>query len=128
MSQWMQRRWLLPAAWVTVGLLLITLMIREGTARWQDAQQWQALARSAAGLQVDARFSVEQLQQSAQANNIVLNEVLAEKNSWQIKGRAVDEQGLQRWLLAVQREGVRPLRWSLEQAESAMNFELELQQ
>ncbi|CAM3912454.1 hypothetical protein D3C76_852200 [compost metagenome] len=128
MSQWMQRRWLLPAAWVTVGLLLITLMIREGTARWQDAQQWQALARSAAGLQVDARFSVEQLQQSAQANSIVLNEVLAEKNSWQIKGRAVDEQGLQRWLLAVQREGVRPLRWSLEQAESAMNFELELQQ
>ncbi|MEN5202687.1 type II secretion system protein GspM [Pseudomonas wadenswilerensis] len=128
MSQWMQRRWLLPAAWLTVGLLLITLMIREGTARWQDAQQWQALARSAAGLQVDARFSVEQLQQSAQANSIVLNEVLAEKNSWQIKGRAVDEQGLQRWLLAVQREGVRPLRWSLEQAESAMNFELELQQ
>ncbi|MNT86324.1 hypothetical protein D3C72_2265970 [compost metagenome] len=58
----------------------------------------------------------------------MLNEVLAEKNSWQIKGRAVDEQGLQRWLLAVQREGVRPLRWSLEQAESAMNFELELQQ
>ncbi|WP_327439823.1 type II secretion system protein GspM [Pseudomonas donghuensis] len=128
MSEWIQRRWLLPAAWATVALLLLTLVMREGTARWQAAQQWQALARSAASVPVDARFSVEQLQQSAQANSIVLNEVLAEKNSWQIKGRAVDEQGLQRWLLAVQREGLRPLRWSLEQAESAMNFELELQQ
>ncbi|MCP3749753.1 type II secretion system protein GspM [Pseudomonas sp. SBB6] len=128
MNEWIQRRWLLPAAWATVALLLLTLVMREGTARWQAAQQWQALARSAASVQVAARFSVEQLQQSAQANSIVLNEVLAEHHSWQIKGRAADEQSLQRWLLAVQGEGLRPLRWSLEQVESAMTFELELQQ
>ncbi|MCE6982478.1 type II secretion system protein GspM, partial [Pseudomonas frederiksbergensis] len=61
-------------------------------------------------------------------SSFVLNQVLAENHSWQIKGRAADEQGLQRWLLAVQGEGVRPRRWSQEQAESAMTFELELQQ
>ncbi|CAK9890993.1 MULTISPECIES: type II secretion system protein GspM [Pseudomonas] len=127
MSEWMQRRWLMPAAWAIVALLLLTLLLREGTNRWQAAQQWQALARSAASLQVQTRLSTEQLQQSAQANSIVLSEVLAQNDSWQIKGRAADEQGMQRWLLAVQREGVRPLRWSLEQAESGMNFELELQ-
>ncbi|MGF6591478.1 type II secretion system protein GspM [Pseudomonas sp. 2835] len=128
MSEWMQRRWLVPAAWAIVALLLLTLMLREGTARWQAAQQWQALARSAASLQVQTRFSVEQLQQSAQAHSIVLDEVLAENHSWQIKGRAADDQGVQRWLLAVQREGVRPLRWLLEQGESGMSFELELHQ
>ena len=128
MSAWLQRRWLMPAAWVMVGVLLVTLIVREGTARLQEARQWQALARTAASLQVQTRFSAEQLQQSAQAHSIALNEVLGENGTWQIKGRAADEQGVQRWLLAVQREGVRPLRWSLEQGESGMSFELELQQ
>ncbi|QBF25445.1 type II secretion system protein GspM [Pseudomonas tructae] len=127
MSEWVQRRWLMPAAWAMIAGLLLMLVFREGSTRRQDAQQWQALARLAAGLQVEAGLGVERLQQSAQAGSIVLNEVLPETGSWQIKGRAADEQALQNWVLVLQGEGARPLSWALEHTESGMDFQLVLQ-
>ncbi|WP_338001334.1 hypothetical protein [Pseudomonas brassicae] len=46
-----QRRWLMPAAWGTVALLVLSLALREGLAQWREHMQWQALAASAAQLQ-----------------------------------------------------------------------------
>lgn len=121
-----QRRWLMPAAWVTVALLVLSLALREGLAQWREHAQWQALAASAAQLQAGVALGVEPLQQSAAAHQIVVREVQSAEAGWQVQGRVADERVLQDWLQALQRDGARPLQWGLEQAEGGLNFDLVL--
>ena len=126
MNMTVQRRWVMPIAWATAGVLVLSLAVREGLAQWREQAQWLALAQSAAGLQAGAALSVEQLQQSAAARQIVLHEVQPGEAGWQVRGQVADARVLQDWLQALQRDGARPLQWGLEQAEPGLGFDLVL--
>ena len=124
MSGLAQRRWLMPVAWAAVAVLLLSLLLREGLAQWRELSQWQALAASAAQLQQGAGLTVERLQQSAAARQIVLSDVQPAGSGWQLRGQVKDEHMLQAWLLTLQREGAQPVQWGLEQAPSGLTFDL----
>lgn len=121
-----ERRWLMPLAWATLAILLLGLGVREGLGLWREQAQWQALAVSALGLQAGPALTVEQLQQSAAARQIALSEVQPVEAGWQLRGRLGDERVLHDWLLALQRDGARPLQWGLEQADGGLSFDLVL--
>ncbi|PWB30891.1 type II secretion system protein GspM [Pseudomonas sp. SDI] len=117
----------MPLAWATLATLLLVLALREGLGRWQTLTQWQALAVSAASLQAGARIDAEQLQQSAQARQIVIDHLQPQDGGWQVRGQLPSEQVFQDWLQQLQRDGSRPLRWGLEQAEGGLRFDVTVQ-
>lgn len=121
-----ERRWLMPAAWAAVAVLLLSLGVREGFGLWREQAQWQVLAASAVSLQAGPALTAEQLQQAAMARQIVLSEVQPVEAGWQLRGRLGDERVLHDWLLALQRDGARPLQWGLEQADGGLSFDLVL--
>lgn len=123
----LERRWLMPLAWATIVTLLLVLALREGVGRWQTLTQWQALAVSAASLQAGARIDAEQLQQSAQARRIVIDDLQPQEGGWQVRGQLPSEQVFQEWLQQLQRDGGRPLRWGLEQTEGGLRFDVTVQ-
>lgn len=122
-----ERRWLMPLAWAVITALVVLLALREGFGRWQLLGQWQGLAESAAGLQPSATLSVEQVQQSAQARQISIDDLQPEQGGWQVRGHLRNEQAFQDWLQGLQREGGQPLAWGLEQGEAGLRFELVIQ-
>lgn len=126
MSGPITRRWLMPAAWSAVGVLLLSLLLREGLGQWRELSQWQALAASASQLPQGEGLTVERLQQSAAARQVVLSDVQPVEAGWQVRGQVKDERVLQAWLLALQGEGAQPLQWGLEQAPSGLSFDLVL--
>ena len=121
-----QRRWLMPVAWVTLLVLSSSLALREGLALWHEQTQWRGLAESAAGMQPGAALTAEYLQRSAVARQIALVEVLPGDTGWQLRGRLTDERLLNDWLQALHLDGARPLQWGLERTEAGFDFDLVL--
>ncbi len=126
MSSVTARRWLMPLAWTAVALLLLSLVVREGLGQWRELSQWRELAASATAMHSGAEVTQERLQQSAAAQQLVLSDVQPVDAGWQVRGQVKDERRLQAWLLSLQREGVQPLQWGLEQAPSGLSFDLVL--
>lgn len=116
-----------PLAWALIGLLLTLLGLREGLAQWRVMSQWQALAETAASLPNGPPISLERLRQSAEAREVRLIEVDAQGSAWQLRGQVASERTLQQWLLALQREGVRPLQWALEHDAAGLRFDVQVQ-
>ncbi|HDS1735490.1 type II secretion system protein GspM [Pseudomonas sp. BP8] len=120
------QRYRLPLAWAVVVVLGLSLLVREGLAYWQEAKQWRALAESAASLHDGPVLALERLRQSAQARQIVLADVEALDDTWQLRGQVADEKRLEQWLLALQADGVEPLQWGLEQDGDGLRFALQV--
>lgn len=126
----MNRQWLrrqrLPLAWGVVALLLVVLALREGLGYWRDVQQWRVLAESVAGLREPQALSLERLRQSAQARGIGLDEIQAEGERWQVRGKVTQAQALQAWLQALREEGAQPLQWALAREADGLRFAVQV--
>lgn len=126
----MNRQWLrrqrLPLAWGVVALLLVALALREGLGYWRDVQQWRVLAESVAGLREPQAPSLERLRQSAQARGIGLDEIQAEGERWQVRGKVTQAQALQAWLQALREEGAQPLQWALAREADGLRFAVQV--
>ncbi|QXH34832.1 type II secretion system protein GspM [Pseudomonas muyukensis] len=123
--QWLQRQ-RLPLAWGVVALLLVALALREGLGYWRDVQQWRVLAESVAGLREPQALSLERLRQSAQARGIGLDEIQAEGERWQVRGKVTQAQALQAWLQALREEGAQPLQWALAREADGLRFAVQV--
>ncbi|MCO7519493.1 MULTISPECIES: type II secretion system protein GspM [unclassified Pseudomonas] len=126
----MNRQWLrrqrLPLAWGVVALLLVVLALREGLGYWRDVQQWRVVAESVAGLREPQALSLERLRQSAQARGIGLDEIQAEGERWQVRGKVTQAQALQAWLQALREEGAQPLQWALAREADGLRFAVQV--
>lgn len=123
----LERRGMRLLAVVIVAVLLALLTWREGRQHWQAFGQWQTLAQSALALRAERRFTADDLQQAAKAREISIETLEPGSEEWLVRGQLKDERVLQDWLLQLEREGARPLRWGLRRGESALHFELALQ-
>ena len=65
----------MPLAWTAVALLLLSLVVREGLGQWRELSQWRELAASATAMHSGAEVTLERLQQSAAAQQLVLSDV-----------------------------------------------------
>lgn len=110
-----------------IVVLLALLAWREGQQRWQAFGQWQTLAQSALALRAEKTLTADDLQQAAQAREISIETLEPGSEEWLVRGQVKNERVLQDWLLQLEREGARPLRWGLQRGESALQFELALQ-
>jgi len=110
-----------------IAVLLALLAWREGQQRSQAFGQWRTLAQSALALRAERRLTADDLQQAAKAREISIETLEPGSEEWLVRGQLKDERVLQDWLLQLEREGARPLRWGLRRGESALHFELALQ-
>lgn len=120
------RRYCLLAGGLLVLMLALVLLSRPLRAVWQDARQWQTLARQVQNLTPAVVFSNEQWQALAVTGQLVLTQVERQGDVWRVQGELPRPQALTQLMRTLQEQGGRPLRWSLKRGAQSYVFSLDV--